>query len=70
MLLTVDRFQELEWHHARDERLRIHQHLRTIRDAQRPSGSSNPLRQRLGRAIVRLGGRVAGEPVALPAPTS
>jgi hypothetical protein len=67
MPLTVDRFQELDWHHARDERLRVHLHLQTLREANRADGSRNPLRRWLGRTIVRVGHRVAGESLGSPA---
>jgi hypothetical protein len=67
MPLTVDRFQELDWHHARDERLRVHLHLQAIREASRADGSRNRLRRWLGCAIVRVGRRVAGGSLDSPA---
>jgi hypothetical protein len=69
MLLTEARLQEIERQHARDERLRIHQHLQAIREARRASRPANPVRRRLGASIVRLGRRVAGEPLGPPALT-
>lgn len=70
MLLTEDRLHDLARAHARDERLRIHLHLQAVRDARPASGPSRPLRRRLGATLVRLGQRVAGEPLGSAAPAS
>lgn len=70
MLLTEDRYREHEWRHARDERLRIHQHLQIVREARGDARRSTTLRRRLGASIVRLGRRVAGEPVGSPVLTA
>ncbi len=69
MLLTELRIRDNERQHARDERLRIHQHLHAIREARRAARSPNPIRRRLGASLVRLGRRVAGESFGAPALT-
>jgi hypothetical protein len=69
MHLIELRLQELELRHARDERLRINEHLQAIREAKRRAPAPKPVRRRLGESIVRLGHRVAGESYGSPALT-
>jgi hypothetical protein len=63
------RLQELELRHAREERLRINEHLQAIREAKRRAPAPRPLRRRLGEPIIRLGHRIAGESHGSPALT-
>jgi len=53
-----------------DDRAReiSHPTRRTWMEAPRTGRSRPPLRTRLGRSIVRLGARIAAEPVLAPAP--
>ena len=59
--------QELEARHARDERMRLHQHRQALRERALANRGANPLRRHLGGAMVRLGHRVAGEGFGSPA---
>lgn len=61
--------KEIAARHARDERMRIHQHRQAIREAQLANRGANPVRRRLGGAMVRIGHRVAGEHLGSPALT-
>jgi hypothetical protein len=50
------------------DRAREHSHptRRTWMESQRPGRTRPPLRARIGRSIVRLGERIAAEPVLAP----
>ncbi len=60
---------EQQARHAHEERSRIHQHFQAIRETRRASRVTAPIRHRVGRSIVRVGHRVAGEGFGSPALT-
>ncbi len=61
--------QEQAMRHARNERMRVHLHLQALREANLANQGANPVRRRLGGAMVRLGRLVAGEGIGSPALT-
>jgi hypothetical protein len=54
-----------------DDRMRERSHptRRTWMESQRPGRTRPPLRARIGRSIVRIGERIAADPVLSPART-
>jgi hypothetical protein len=61
--------QELELRRAREQQLRINEHLWEIHEARRRASAPRHIRRRLGESIIRLGHRIAGESHGSPALT-